>query len=119
MTLSNNAATHPMNATICWRCCLIWWMMKPGEALTDLELRDETATVFAAGYETTSVAMTWALYQLSQNPDIADKLTQSVDGLSGNLPAFEDFRELGYARPGHGRNHATVSASIFYPASGK
>jgi len=69
-----------------------------GESLTDLELRDETATVFAAGYETTSVAMTWALYQLSQNPDIADKLTQSVDSLSGNLPAFEDFHELGYAR---------------------
>lgn len=70
-----------------------------GEGLSDIELRDETATVFAAGYETTSVAMTWGLHQLTENPEIADKLAQSVDdGLSGKLPAFENFRELGYAR---------------------
>lgn len=70
-----------------------------GEPLSDKELRDEVATIFAAGYETTSVAMTWALYQLAENRDIAEKLAHSVDEtLEGKLPAFEDFRNLDYTR---------------------
>ena len=70
-----------------------------GKPLSDKELRDEIATIFAAGYETTSVAMTWAVHQLAENRDIAETLAQSVAiALCGKLPVFEKIPELDYAR---------------------
>src|SRR5689334_21967111 len=42
--------------------------------MTDLQLRDEVMTIFLAGHETTSNALTWTLYLLSQNPEVEAKL---------------------------------------------
>ena len=39
-----------------------------GEALTDLELRDELMTLLVAGHETTATALTWALYWIHKLP---------------------------------------------------
>ena len=70
-----------------------------GHQMTDKEIRDEAATIFAAGYETTSVAMSWAVHMLSQHPDIAYKLQESVDTtLNGAAPSFENFMQLVYPR---------------------
>ncbi|MCL4253299.1 MAG: cytochrome P450, partial [Anaerolineae bacterium] len=63
-----------------------------GEPLTNKEIRDEIATIFLAGYETTSIAMTWACYMLTQNPDITTKLRTHVDTVLGKrVPQFEDL----------------------------
>ena len=40
-----------------------------GGSMTDVQLRDEATTLFVAGHETTSNALTWTWYALSQNPD--------------------------------------------------
>lgn len=70
-----------------------------GEALTDKEIRDEVATIFLAGYETTSIAMTWACYMLTQHTDITTKLRTQVDTVLGKrLPQFEDLTQLTYPR---------------------
>ena len=70
-----------------------------GEQMTDQQLRDEALTVFGAGYETTSVAMSWALYMLAQNPDIARKLRAQVDAVLGDRPpALDDLMHLSYPR---------------------
>ena len=70
-----------------------------GEGMTRLQLRDEVASFFGAGHETTSHALTWTLYQLSQNPDIMEKLQDEVDGvLNGRLPTFADLPNLPYTK---------------------
>jgi cytochrome P450 len=41
-----------------------------GSIMTDKQLRDEIITILIAGHETTSNALTWTYYLLSQNPQI-------------------------------------------------
>lgn len=41
-----------------------------GQGLTDQEVRDEAMTLFLAGYETTSTALSWTFYLLAQHPAI-------------------------------------------------
>ncbi len=68
-----------------------------GERMDDQQLRDEAVTLFAAGHETTSNALTWAAHLLSQHPDVADNLYQEVDSVLGDRPAtFDDLRQLVY-----------------------
>lgn len=38
--------------------------------LTEAEFRDHSLTFFAAGFETTSAAISWTLYELCKHPDI-------------------------------------------------
>ena len=42
--------------------------------MSDTQLRDEVMTIFLAGHETTSNALTWTCYLLSQYPDIERRL---------------------------------------------
>jgi cytochrome P450 len=70
-----------------------------GEQMSDKQLRDEAITVFLAGYETTSVSMTWASYMMTQYPEVAQKLAAHVDNvLEGQIPKFEDLMQLTYPR---------------------
>jgi cytochrome P450 len=70
-----------------------------GEQMSDKQLRDEAVTIFLAGYETTSIAMTWAAYMMTQKPEVAQKLMEHVDTvLEGRMPKFEDLMQLGYPR---------------------
>ena len=50
-----------------------------GGTMTDEQVRDEALTLFLAGHETTSNALTFTWYLLSQNPDKAMKLHQELD----------------------------------------
>ncbi len=60
-------------------------------------LRDELITLFSAGHETTANTLTWTLYLLSQNPDVAERLRAELDDvLAGRLPTFEDLPDLPY-----------------------
>jgi cytochrome P450 family 110 len=52
-----------------------------GEALTDVELRDELMSLLVAGHETTATALTWALYWIHKFPKIRDQLLQELQGL--------------------------------------
>lgn len=53
---------------------LIYATDENGKSLTDKEIRDEIATIFFAGYETTTTNLSWVFYLLATNPTIADKL---------------------------------------------
>jgi cytochrome P450 len=50
-----------------------------GRSMTDVQIRDEALTLFLAGHETTSNALTFTWYLLSQNPDKANKLHDELD----------------------------------------
>lgn len=51
-----------------------------GAGLTLDEVRANIVTFIGAGHETTANALTWALYLLSQAPDVAERLRAEADG---------------------------------------
>ncbi len=50
-----------------------------GESMDNKQLRDELMTIFIAGNETSSNALTWTLYLLSQHPEIEEKMIREID----------------------------------------
>lgn len=52
--------------------------------MSDIQLRDEVMTIFLAGHETTSNALTWTLYLLSLHPDIEAKLDEELRAVLGD-----------------------------------
>jgi len=67
--------------------------------MSDQQLRDEVMTIFLAGHETTSNALTWTLYLLSNHPEVEaklDKELQSVLGESRLIPTVDDVPRLEY-----------------------
>ena len=70
-----------------------------GEGMSRLQLRDEVTTFFGAGHETTSNALSWALFLLARHPEIMTRLQAEVDGvLNGRLPGFDDLPNLPYTK---------------------
>lgn len=70
-----------------------------GEAMTDVQIRDELIALVAAGSETTAMALTWAWYEMARNPAVAERLRQeATQVLGGRLPTFDDLPRLTYAR---------------------
>jgi cytochrome P450 len=56
----------------------------------------EIPTFFVAGHETTSTAVTWALFALSQNIDIQNKLREEVSSLSTSSPTADELASISY-----------------------
>jgi cytochrome P450 len=70
-----------------------------GETMTDQQLRVEVTTFLLAGQETTSLALTWTWYLLSQHPEARQRLEQEIDTqLNGRLPEYGDLGNLPYTR---------------------
>ena len=69
-----------------------------GEQMNDRQLIDESKTLLGAGYETTAVALSWSLYILSQQPEVAERLAEEAETVLGDrLPTPEDVGRLTYA----------------------
>ncbi len=61
------------------------------QAMTRDELRDEILTLFLAGHETTSQALTWTWYLLSQHPEVEARVHGELDAvLGGRAPTSAD-----------------------------
>ena len=68
-----------------------------GAGLNDTEIRDQLVTFYLAGHETTSQALTWTMYLLSQHPEVEARLHAEVDQvLCDRLPGFDDVDSLVY-----------------------
>jgi cytochrome P450 len=68
-----------------------------GGRLSAKEVRDQLVTMFLAGHETTSHALTWTLYLLSQNPRADAALDAEIASvLSGRAPTYADLHALTY-----------------------
>lgn len=50
-----------------------------GQRLTDEEVRNEVATVYGAGHETTANGLTWAWHELMLRPGLVQRLHEEVD----------------------------------------
>jgi cytochrome P450 len=73
--------------------------------MSDKQVRDEVMTIFIAGHETTSNALTWTFYLISQYPDVERKLHDELELVLGNnssnnarnrIPTADDIPKLQY-----------------------
>ena len=70
-----------------------------GHPMSDQDVRDELLTLLLAGHETSTNALSWAYYLLSQHPEAAGALHAELDDvLAGRLPTVEDLANLHYTR---------------------
>jgi cytochrome P450 len=71
-----------------------------GEGMSNQQLRDEVMTIFIAGNETSSNALTWILYLLSQNPEAEQKMLDEIDAKfnSGVELNYKTVGEFHYVR---------------------
>lgn len=66
-----------------------------GGQMNNKQVRDEVMTLFGAGHETTSRALTWTWYLLSQHPDVERRFHEELQTvLSGRTPTMEDLPKL-------------------------
>jgi cytochrome P450 len=66
-----------------------------GTGMTDAELIGQTAVLFVAGHETSSNALTWTLFLLSQHPGVLADLRDELHGvLRGAAPTVEQLGHL-------------------------
>lgn len=73
-----------------------------GERLDDVNIRHQILTFLVAGHETTSGALSFALYYIAQNPEILAKAHAEVDQILGpdrdTEPTFEQVAKFRYLR---------------------
>ncbi|NET73234.1 MAG: cytochrome P450, partial [Sphaerospermopsis sp. SIO1G2] len=62
-----------------------------GEAMTDVELRDELMTLLFAGHETTASTLTWAFYWIHHLPNVREKLLRELNQLDENSDPNEIY----------------------------
>lgn len=68
-----------------------------GKPMSDDQLMDECLTLFGAGHETTSAALTWTWYLLCQHPHVYQRVQQEVESLlQGRSPTYDDLARLPY-----------------------
>ena len=68
-----------------------------GLGMDDEQVRNEVASIYGAGHETTAVALTWTWYALNQHPAVLRRLQQEVDTvLAGRPPTVADLPNLPY-----------------------
>jgi len=73
-----------------------------GRSLDPVNIRQQVITFMVAGHETTSGALSFALYYLTQNPEVLARAKAEVDavwGASDNPePSYNDVAKLRYVR---------------------
>ncbi|OPX13319.1 bifunctional cytochrome P450/NADPH--P450 reductase [Mycobacterium sp. AT1] len=75
---------------------------RTGEPLDDVNIRHQVITFLIAGHETTSGAMSFALYYLTKHPAALARARAEVDSMWGSVddpgPRYEDVGKLTYIR---------------------
>jgi len=66
------------------------------QRLSDADVVAQISTFIIAGHETTSTSTTWALFSLTQKPDVQQKLREELLQISTESPSMEDLMSLPY-----------------------
>ena len=66
-----------------------------GEGLSDVQLQDEIITIYLAGFETTSMTLTWAFFVLNNEHKVAVRLCEDLATLKNNL-TLDAIKKLTY-----------------------
>jgi len=78
---------------------LLWLLIEAtdddGQTMDDVQLRDESLTLFLAGHETTALALSYAIMQVAEHACVERRLVAELDEvLEGRRPEVGDFRRL-------------------------
>ncbi|NUU20243.1 MAG: cytochrome P450 [Streptomycetaceae bacterium] len=75
-------------------------LMLASGALDEVNVRNQVITFLVAGHETTSGALSFALYYLSRHPEVVERARAEVDAVwgSADVPEFEQVAKLRYVR---------------------
>ncbi|KAH9894821.1 cytochrome P450 [Cubamyces lactineus] len=66
------------------------------QRLSDEDVLGQIPTFLLAGHESTATASTWALYALSQRPNIQQKLRQELLSVDTDTPTMDELNALPY-----------------------
>lgn len=70
-----------------------------GADIDNKQLRDDLMTMLIAGHETTAAVLTWALFELTKNPEEMAKIREEIDRVVGDRkPTYEDIEKMEYTR---------------------
>jgi len=70
-----------------------------GRGMTSQEVQDEALTLFLTAFDTTSTALTWTWYLLSQHSAAESQIHEELDRvLQDRLPTAEDIPQLQFTR---------------------
>jgi cytochrome P450 family 97 subfamily B polypeptide 3 len=70
-----------------------------GEETTNVQLRDDLMTMLIAGHETTSALLTWAIFELAQQPELLARARAEIDRVVGDRkPAYDDIKRMDLVR---------------------
>lgn len=70
-----------------------------GEGLDDINIRYQALTFLIAGHETTSGLLSFALYYLARQPEVAERIRAEVAEVLGErAPEYEDIARLRYTQ---------------------
>ena len=76
---------------------LVFARDEAGKRMTDTEIHDEATTLFFAGHETTSIALTYMWYLMATNPEVQDRLRGEIRAVAGDRAlTVADLPKLGY-----------------------
>lgn len=70
--------------------------LRPDQKMSDDEVLAQITTFMLAGNETTSTALTWAVYRLSQHPDIQKRLRAECSAVDSDQPGIDELNALPY-----------------------
>jgi cytochrome P450 len=78
---------------------LISYRDPQGQPMAPDLIRDEMASIFLAGHETTAITLSWAFFLLSQHPAVEQRVHEEIERVLGDRsPRFEDVPNLTYCR---------------------
>jgi cytochrome P450 len=77
----------------CWRVSIFVSIFK---SLTRTNIISEVPTFLVVGHETTSTATTWALFALTQSPEVQDKLRKELLAVETDNPDMDELNALPY-----------------------
>jgi cytochrome P450 len=87
-----------------------------GGGMSDQQVRDEALTLFLTAFDTTSTALTWTWYLLSQNPEAEAELHEELEHvLKGRLATAEDLAQLKFTRMVFGESMRIYPPSYVIP----
>lgn len=70
-----------------------------GADIDNKQLRDDLMTMLIAGHETTAAVLTWALFELTRNPECLAKAREEIDRVVGDRhPNLADIKQMKYIR---------------------
>lgn len=61
-----------------------------GQPLSDQEIRDAIITILTAGFETTSIALAWALEQIVPLPDVVNRIREEIHTVTRGEPLRDE-----------------------------